>query len=800
MFEKFVPRWTAKHAVVGLAFLLSGGAALAYQVVWQRVLSQEIGVDTISTAFVVSIFMIGLGFGALAGGALTKRVGAKLWLAYAILELLIGVFGFASIPILRSVNGWWATMGSHSVFMDFALNCAVLVGPVFLMGMTSPIIMELTKGRIEDWGRVIGVFYGINVLGAAAGSLLAGLLFIEVLGLTGTTLLAGALNLLIAGAFYVKRASFEETVALQGESEGASAAGAAEEDPVARAGAEPSAPVGRLRALRWAGACLLFGFATLSFQMVYFRILLNYMTLSAIVFPLILTAFLLHMSAGQLAAGWLVDRIEVENWHKVLLGLFGAGALATLLSLQTPPAWFARLGLLVFSPSVESMVRDFGSPSYAVSPLGGLILAGYLMLPVFFFSGFFPSVARMATPSIDDAGATFGKVLFWFTIGNVFGAFVTPIWIFERLGTIGATGVSLGALFLAIHLALPAMQSPKPLAASVVICALGCALLPSDYYKRFSYGNYQFTEIIEGQTGVLSVAPTEDFYTLLDMFRTESASAIQRMPEGRSYELYRWNLSEMMALDPNFRPRRCLVIGIGHGYLPRALIDYDFVEEIVVVELSQEVLDGVEKHSHPEVKLIYGHPKVKMLKVDGRRYVQKALARGEHFDLIQNRINEPWRAGGSSLFTVEFLQSCSDLLAPGGYFCTRQMVGYAVSGLEVFRQAIWPGYYHIFFTQTPIEIPKRIELPRALAPFFCDDLPGVAEPFDPLPPERRSMKVLAFSPGDLKGYDLNTDDRPTLEYRYIEDHLERYSNPKVFLDRLEFPELTHEVEITVAPK
>lgn len=50
--------------ITAFVFFFSGFSSLLYQVVWQRVLTQEIGVDSISIAFIVTIFMIGLGFGA----------------------------------------------------------------------------------------------------------------------------------------------------------------------------------------------------------------------------------------------------------------------------------------------------------------------------------------------------------------------------------------------------------------------------------------------------------------------------------------------------------------------------------------------------------------------------------------------------------------------------------------------------------------------------------------------------------------------------------------------------------------
>jgi hypothetical protein len=48
-------------------FFISGFASVSYQIVWQKVLTQTIGVDALSAALIVAIFMLGLGIGGLDG-------------------------------------------------------------------------------------------------------------------------------------------------------------------------------------------------------------------------------------------------------------------------------------------------------------------------------------------------------------------------------------------------------------------------------------------------------------------------------------------------------------------------------------------------------------------------------------------------------------------------------------------------------------------------------------------------------------------------------------------------------------
>jgi spermidine synthase len=56
-----------------LLFFLSGFPALIYQIVWQRALFALYGVDIESATLIVTIFMLGLGLGSLAGGWLSAR-------------------------------------------------------------------------------------------------------------------------------------------------------------------------------------------------------------------------------------------------------------------------------------------------------------------------------------------------------------------------------------------------------------------------------------------------------------------------------------------------------------------------------------------------------------------------------------------------------------------------------------------------------------------------------------------------------------------------------------------------------
>src|SRR6516165_711480 len=81
-------------------FLFSGLSALIYQVVWQRLLATYYGVGPISIALIVSVYMAGLGIGALLGGHLSERLQRRV-IVYCVVEVCIGIFGAISPQVLR---------------------------------------------------------------------------------------------------------------------------------------------------------------------------------------------------------------------------------------------------------------------------------------------------------------------------------------------------------------------------------------------------------------------------------------------------------------------------------------------------------------------------------------------------------------------------------------------------------------------------------------------------------------------------------------------------------------------------
>lgn len=188
---------------LGGLFFLSGAAALIYQVCWQRVLFTNLGMDTGSVAIIISMFMLGLGIGALLGGWMADRF-KSLVSCFALVELGIAAYGLASVWLIDAASDWIGAAGALAVI---AASLMVLIIPTCLMGMTLPILVIHLDRAVKNIGDSTGSLYLSNTMGAAVGASGTGLYLFHFMTLPQVVWLAVALNAAIAilGAILILR-------------------------------------------------------------------------------------------------------------------------------------------------------------------------------------------------------------------------------------------------------------------------------------------------------------------------------------------------------------------------------------------------------------------------------------------------------------------------------------------------------------------------------------------------------------------------------------------------------------------
>jgi len=186
---------TVRLRTLAAPFFLSGVAALVYQVCWQRLLFVALGTDIDSITIIVSTFMLGLGVGALAGGALADRYPDKILALFAGAEAGIGLFGLVSPHLIAGVG---TLVVGQSLAVIATANFALLLIPTTLMGATLPMLVALFAHRQITVGVSIGGLYCLNTFGAALGAIGVGFVAFYFFDINTVIYGAAAINFLVS--------------------------------------------------------------------------------------------------------------------------------------------------------------------------------------------------------------------------------------------------------------------------------------------------------------------------------------------------------------------------------------------------------------------------------------------------------------------------------------------------------------------------------------------------------------------------------------------------------------------------
>ncbi len=287
-----------RHPRLVLAiFILSGAAGLMYEVVWSRQLVLVFGNTTQAVSTILTGFFGGMAIGSFLGGRLADRVRSPLRM-YGVIELVLVVVVLATPITFRLLHevyrgAYGALEGSFEAIalLRFALAILALAPATILMGATLPALTRQLTGDAH-LSSAFGRLYAANTLGAILGTFAAGLVLIELLGLTGT-LVVGATCSGIAGLVALRLAQGADPVAPVAHDGGVTGPPApAHADADARSAARPRLAL---------GLAFVSGLTSLGYQVLWTRLLSSGTGNSTYVFTLILGTFLIGIALGAAA-------------------------------------------------------------------------------------------------------------------------------------------------------------------------------------------------------------------------------------------------------------------------------------------------------------------------------------------------------------------------------------------------------------------------------------------------------------------------------------------------------------------
>lgn len=175
-----------KNLTLYIALALSAATALMYEVVASKILFYFFSESTYSVSTVLSTFLLGLAIGSFLYYKFQSKITCQRQL-FGLSQLLIGVYGFFVFTHIADIVQDIHTFGL------FVVSVLLLLIPTIALGVIFPLTLTLVGDDTKN-----GLIYFIDLVGAAAGSLLAGFYLIPTLGNTFTVYVAVGMSFLAA--------------------------------------------------------------------------------------------------------------------------------------------------------------------------------------------------------------------------------------------------------------------------------------------------------------------------------------------------------------------------------------------------------------------------------------------------------------------------------------------------------------------------------------------------------------------------------------------------------------------------
>lgn len=787
-------------ALLTLVFVVSGAAGLIYESIWSRYLSLLVGHSAYAQIIVLVIFLGGMSLGALFVGRRSEQLRRPL-LAYAVVEAVVGVIGlffnyayidisnFAYDTLFPALAGGWLL-----IVVKWLLAALLILPQSILLGTTFPLMsagaIRLLRGQS---GRILGLLYFANSLGAAIGVLFAGFVLLQWVGLPGTLVVAAILNFAAAAATLI--ALRVPALAAPGASLAAVPVTWAPNDPGITS--RPHAPVSVLLVVSFGTAV-----ASFIYEIAWIRMLSLVLGSATHSFELMLSAFILGLACG---AFWIRKRADRLSNPVAVLGLvqwvMGTLAIATLPFYVASFSWVAAL-LDTFKRS-DPGYQGFLFARYAICLL--------VMLPATFCAGItLPLITRILIGEGGRVGGerAIGAVYGLNTLGSIAGVLLAGLVLMPILGLkllliVGATlDIALGLLLLIITtrdaeeqvpIQAARLRNPGSRLTALTVVTLSYIVLTAiviDFDPvRLTSGVYRYAVLPpageytvpfyrDGRTATVSIRRMKSgFITLstngkpdasMDAFWKDTMPARTRRP--LEEDIATQVLLPVITLAHRPQAREIAVIGQGSGMTSHILLGSPIVRHVTTVEIEPEMINA-SRAFYPANRRVFDDPRARFVLDDAKSYF---AASGKHFDLILSEPSNPWVSGVSGLFTTEFYARVRSHLAPGGVFgqwlhlyeLNDLLATDVLSALD----RNFPSYEIFFTSNADILIVASNEQVLATPDWHVVDFPGIAADLRravPLTPEALEAMRLAgrqlLHPFLSAHVDPNSDYYPLLD-------------------------------------
>ncbi|MGB8007533.1 MAG: fused MFS/spermidine synthase [Terriglobales bacterium] len=179
-----------------------GGVLMGFEMLGSRYLFPYFGGGMGTWAGLISTVLVALTIGYLVGGAIVDRYPSPRVVAVSI---AIAAFYLALIPLTAdTVLSWILQSIGEGPSGVLLASSVLLLLPLSLIGMLSPVAVRLLLHSTGETGRVAGFVYGVSTIGNVFGTLFTTFALIPTIGSRSITyLFAGILAFCTASLLFV---------------------------------------------------------------------------------------------------------------------------------------------------------------------------------------------------------------------------------------------------------------------------------------------------------------------------------------------------------------------------------------------------------------------------------------------------------------------------------------------------------------------------------------------------------------------------------------------------------------------
>ena len=733
--------WTLSNRLLFAAIFISGASALIYQLIWVRLLGLVFGVSSFAVATVVAVFLLGLGLGSYFFGRWSERTRDPLRI-YMYVELgiaatsLFAYLVIEAVPVYRYLHEYaYNNLGFYGLSIArLVLSTLVLLPPVFLIGGTMPLLAKYFLRDSANLGSSFSRIYYLNTLGACAGALLTGFLFVRFFGVIGTFIVAVGGNLLVALIIALSKRSTGTMRSEKGE----------------------RSPYSYMLVFLF-----LTGFISLGYEMLWVRILSTYGLSTSQAFALILAGFLLGFSVGAWVVARKVDRRQdLEGW-------FSAVSIVT--------AFSGAVVLLMFRQFEAITILFADATPMSQFTLGMVLAFTVSFIPAVFMGILFPLGVRIYMHDVDRVGAKAGNTFFSNTLGCVFGSLLTGFVLIPFLGMWNTTLLLINlSLLIAAAFLLRGNRPNKAQWLSLVVVAVVANLLVFTDSKTFhaelkgrdlrtAAEGFDVIYYAEGLSGTVTAVERGNYRGLFVDGQNVSGTDPVLLAD-----------SKMLAHVPLLlaeEPKNALTVGYGTGTTSGSMLLHDI--EVHAVEIEKKIIEAAPLFSKVNYAS-YANPRLDIVLDDARNYIATT---DERFSAIVTDVTNLKYKRNPYLYTEEYFEIMRGALSEDGVAAAWLPVGgLSFNDLRTLIATfdnVFPHTTAWYFTQFPTHFIILVGTPEPTRVQLAE----LGERMTRVERDLRSLNVdnvyklasmLLLGENDIdslkEAAPIHTDNRPILEY------------------------------------